>query len=269
MEMITLVENSALDERFAAEHGLSIFVKTEKHRLLMDTGQTAALLDNAAASGVDLTAVDTVVLSHGHYDHTGGVLPFCTRNRTAQILLQRTAAEPHFNGEKYIGVDPAVFALPNVRLLDGDTELDDELFLFAGVRGRRCFPPGNKKLTRMENGKKTPDDFAHEQCLVITQGKERWLLSGCAHNGILNILDRYRSLFGGAPDYVVSGFHMMKRDGAYSVEETELILQTAKALAQTKTRLFTGHCTGDATFALMKNVMGEQLVALHAGCRIL
>lgn len=268
MRMLTLVENSCGDARCIAEHGLSVYLETEKHKLLLDTGQTDALLKNADVLGVELAAVDTVILSHGHYDHAGGILPLCERTQTAVIYLQRAATEPHFNGERYIGIDPAVANLPNVRLLDGDTKLDDELFLFSGVTGRRCFPPGNRTLTRLENGRQTPDDFVHEQYLVLTQNGKRILLSGCAHNGILNILDRFRVLFGGEPDVVISGFHMMKRSGPHTEAEKETILQTARALKETNTVFFSGHCTGETAFALMQTVLGDRLRALHTGCDI-
>ncbi len=158
-----------------------------------------------------------------------------------------------------------VFALPNVRLIDGDLQLDDELFLFSGITGRRCYPQGNRKLFRIVDGVQIPDDFAHEQCLVITQGGKHWLLSGCAHNGILNILDRYKEIFGNEPDFVITGFHMMKKDGTHTEEEKAVIVQTAKELAQMNTVFYSGHCTGIPAFEMMKKIMGNQLIALHSG----
>ena len=140
MKIITLVENSCGNENCIAEHGLSIYIETEKHKLLLDTGQTDAIVKNAEVLGIDPSAVDTVILSHGHYDHSGGILPFSKLNRTAQIIMQKSAAEPHFNGERYIGIDKAILDLPNVRLIEGDVQLDDELFLFSRITGRRSYP---------------------------------------------------------------------------------------------------------------------------------
>ncbi len=265
MRIITLVENTCGNPDCIAEHGLSLYIETEKHKLLLDTGQTDAVVKNAAVLGIDLSEVDTVILSHGHYDHSGGILPFSEVNRTAQIIMQRTAAEPHFNGGRYIGIDKAILELPNVQLIDGDLQLDEELFLFSGITGRRCYPQGNQKLSRMENGVQVPDDFAHEQCLVITQNGKHWLLSGCSHNGILNILDRYKDLFGNTPNFVVTGFHMMKRDSEHTEAEKEVILQTALELSRMDTVFYSGHCTGIPAFEIMKEVMGEKLIALHSG----
>lgn len=269
MKIITLVENTVENEKCIAEHGLSIYIETEKHKLLLDTGQTDAVVKNAEVLGIDLSAVDTVILSHGHYDHSGGILPFSEINHTAQIIMQRSAAEPHFNGDRYIGIDKAIPDLPNVRLIEGDVQLDNELFLFSGITGRRCYPQGNRKLSCMRKGEKVPDDFIHEQCLVITQNGKRWLLSGCAHNGILNILDKYKELFDSHPDYVITGFHMMKREGKHTEEEKAVIIQTAQELAKMNTVFYSGHCTGIPAFEMMKDIMGDKLIALHSGEEIL
>ena len=269
MKIITLVENSCGNENCIAEHGLSIYIETEKHKLLLDTGQTDAVVKNAEVLGIDLSAVDTVILSHGHYDHSGGILPFSKLNLSAQIIMQRSAAEPHYNGERYIGIDNDILKLPNVRLIDGDMQLDDELFLFSGITGRRCYPQGNRKLSCLKEGVKTEDDFVHEQCLVIKQNGKRWLLSGCAHNGILNILDRYKKLFDSYPDYVITGFHMMKREGEHTEEEKAVIIQTAHELAKMNTVFYSGHCTGISAFELMKQIMGSKLIALHSGEQVI
>ncbi len=269
MKIVTLVENTCGVENCIAEHGLSIYIETKKHRLLLDTGQTDAVIKNAETLGIDLGAVDTVILSHGHYDHSGGILPFSGLNDSAQIIMQKGAAEPHYHGERYIGIDTAILKLPGVCLIEGDIRLDEELFLFSGIKGRRCYPQGNRKLSRIFNGEKVEDDFSHEQCLVITQDGRHWLLSGCAHNGILNILDRYRELFGSDPDYVISGFHMMKRDGEYTDAERSVITTTARELSQMNTVFYSGHCTGLPAFELMKSVMGDKLEALRSGERII
>ena len=104
MRLFTLVENTQGQGGCICEHGLSIYIETQRHRLLVDCGQTDAVVSNARALGIDLAAVDTVILSHGHYDHSGGILPFSQVNKTARIIMHRKAPEPHFNGDRYIGI---------------------------------------------------------------------------------------------------------------------------------------------------------------------
>lgn len=265
MRIITLIENTPGAPGCIHEHGLSLYVETDRHTLLLDTGATGAFADNAAALGLDLSRVDTVVLSHGHYDHTGGVLRLARLAPRAQIYLQRSGAGDFYHGQRYIGMDKAILELPNLHLLDGDCRLDEELFLFSGITGRRFWPHSNRELrAAAPDGTLIQDDFAHEQCLVITQQGRNILLSGCAHNGILNILDRYRRIFGGDPDIAISGFHMKQAD-PYTDAEWQVIEQTARELQRCHTRFYTGHCTGKPAQERLLAIMGAQLRPLHSG----
>lgn len=264
MKMAVLIENTCGNPNCASEHGLSIYVETKRHKLLLDTGATDAFLGNAEALGIDIGKVDTVILSHGHYDHAGGLLAFAKENPNARIYMQKKALDDFYHGERYIGVDKGIAALQQLCLLDGDCKIDEELFLFSGIRGRRFWPQSNLSLKRRENGMDIQDDFSHEQCLVITEGEKKILLSGCAHNGILNVLDHYQEIFGNLPNCVVSGFHMMKK-AEYTQEEIASIKSTAQELSTLNTVFYTGHCTGQAAFDLMKPVMGEKLIQIHSG----
>ena len=114
MRLITLVENTCGKSGCIAEHGLSIYIETSKHKLLLDAGQTDAVVQNAARLGIDLSKVDTLILSHGHYDHSGGIIPFSELNSSARIIMQSSAAQPHYNLKKYNGIDTAILSLPNV-----------------------------------------------------------------------------------------------------------------------------------------------------------
>lgn len=268
MKIITLMENTCGSEKFLFEHGLSLYIETEKHKLLMDTGSSDGFLKNAEKLGIDLRDVDAVFLSHGHYDHSGGILAFSNVNPSAPIYMQKLAGGDYYHGERYIGIDKKILTLPQVRLLRGNLVLDEELSLFTDITGRRCYPQSNFVLTKKEGEKEEQDSFAHEQCLVIREGDERVLISGCAHNGILNILDKYRELYQELPTRVVSGFHMMKKT-PYTEEETETILENARELAGYDTVFYTGHCTGEEAFALMKPVMGEKLVRLRSGLTVI
>lgn len=264
MRIITLMENTPGAPDCVHEHGLSLYIRTPRHRLVLDTGATGAFADNAAALGIDLTTVDTVVLSHGHYDHAGGLLRMAELAPGAPIWIRQGAGQDFYHGEKYIGMDKGILALPQVRFVQADLRLDEELFLFGGITGRRYWPQSNLALRVMQNGVPVQDNFAHEQCLVVEAEGKRVLLSGCAHNGILNILDRYTEIFGGDPDVVVSGFHM-KKGTDYTDEEWRVIEDTAHALLEHKCLFYTGHCTGAPAFARMAQIMGDRLRPLHSG----
>lgn len=267
MKIVILMEDTCGNPDCSYEHGLSIYIETKKHKLLVDTGATDAFIRNAEILGIDLKKVDTVILSHGHYDHAGGILSFHERNPNAEIYMQESACDDYYHNERYIGIDKRIAGLGCVRMLNGDFQIDDELFLFTNITGRKYFAKSNLLLSKRVNGKNIQDQFAHEQCLVITQKQENTLVCGCAHNGILNILDRYREMFSDPPKTVISGFHMMKK-GEYEQEETKIICETAKLLSQMDTIFYTGHCTGNKAFALMKPYMKDHLIEIHTGTQI-
>ena len=287
MRIINLIENTEGASGCSVEHGLCFYIETEKHKLLMDTGQTELLLENAKKLGIDLTQVDTVVLSHGHYDHGGGILPFAKINPTAKIYVPEAAFGEYYavnkDGEPhYIGLAKEIQELPQVVKVSAEAKpqtreeagassgiyrIDDELLLFSGIGSEHAIPSTNQRLKKKTEDGFVQDDFAHEQCLVIKEGVKKVLLSGCAHHGILNIMDRYCELFGEEPDYVISGFHMMKKH-SYTDEDINMIIDTALALRQYKTVFYTGHCTGVEPYNAMKKLMGNQLHYVHSGDEI-
>ena len=122
MKIINLVENTPGAPGCGYEHGLSFYIETEKHKLLIDSGASDLFLHNAKILGVDLGKVDSMILSHGHYDHAGGVLAFSKLNPDALIYLKVTAGEDYYhlkeNGEKYIGIDKAITRLRQCRFMD-------------------------------------------------------------------------------------------------------------------------------------------------------
>lgn len=268
MKITCLTENTQGHPLCSFEHGLSLYIETENHRILADAGQTDIFMKNAEILGIDLKDVDSVFLSHGHYDHSGGIDFFADINKTAKIYAQKGALLPCFHGEKYIGVSEKFRTLDSLILLNGNSRIDDELSVFSGITGRKYFPQGNLELQRETEGKRAQDDFSHEQCLVINEGGKAVLISGCAHNGILNILDRYNKLFGTDPDAVISGFHMMKST-EFTDDDIKIIKGTAEELKKKNTVFYSGHCTGPAAFDIMKKIMGDKLNAIHSGQTVL
>lgn len=264
MRIRIIIEDTLGHPECTYEHGLCIYVETKNHKLLLDTGATSAFADNAEKLGINLQQIDTVILSHGHYDHSGGILTFAAFNAAVPIFMQRKAAGDYYHGKRYIGIDKKITTLPGVHMLDGDYRIDEELYLFTGITGRHFWPQGNLMLSEKKDGRLIQDDFSHEQCLVVSQGDKNILLSGCAHNGILNILNKYESLFQSMPDMVISGFHMMKKS-EYNSEETAMIEDTARELSKMDTVFYTGHCTGQPAFDIMHRSMGEQLKQIHSG----
>jgi len=266
-----LIEDTSADNGCLHEHGLSFYVETPKHKLLVDAGASDKFIANVAKLNIDLTKVDSLILSHGHYDHSGGIMPFTAINHKARIYIHEKATADYYSEKPdrtyYAGIDKEIEKLSQTIKINTDTIIDDELFIFTNVTGRRHWPQGNRKLKKLHNEELIQDEFEHEQYLVIKAEGKEILMSGCAHNGILNILDRYIELEGHAPDAVISGFHMMKST-EYTLEEIETIKQTAYELKNYKTKYYTGHCTGEPAFQIMKEILGEQIEYVRSGEQI-
>ena len=272
MKIINLIENTEGMQGCVFAHGLSFYAETAKHKLLLDLGPSADTIKNASSLGVDLTAVDTVILSHGHYDHSGGIIPFTKVNDRALIYMQESATKDYYADDgmeaserfRYIGIDKEIAKLPQVRFLSGGATIDDELEIFTIQKRSHDLPFTNKRLLVLDKDKYLQDDFCHEHFLVIHQAGKSILMSGCAHNGILSILDAYKDKYGKAPDMVISGFHLVKKTD-YSDEEIEEIKTIAEELNKFPTKFVTCHCTGLPAFDIMKNIMGDKLEYVHSG----
>ncbi len=273
MRIVNLIENTEGSSGCIYAHGLSFYIETKKHKMLLDLGPSGDTILNADKLGIDLKTIDTVVLSHGHYDHSGGILPFSEINSDAVIYMQRTATGEYFadDGEKvegdryrYIGIDKKIADLPQVKFIDGDYKIDEGIELFTIKRRTHELPFTNKRLLIKNADGFVRDDFVHEQYLVIMEDGKSILLSGCAHNGILSILDAYRERYDSDPDAVVSGFHLMKKT-EYREDQLAEIKQIAEELRGYDTRFVTCHCTGVPAYEAMKEIMGDKLCYAHSG----
>ena len=205
IQITALVENTSADPRLGAEHGLSLYIETGAHHILFDMGQTALYAANARALGVDLAGVDLAVLSHGHYDHGGGLAHFLAANPGAPVYLSRYAFEPHYHGcTNNIGLEPALAQNLRLRFTGETTPLGDGLTLYACNARPRRHDLGSFGLTTVRDGAFVAEDFRHEQYLLIEQAGKRVLISGCFHKGILDLVEWFR------PDVLVGGFHFSK-----------------------------------------------------------
>ncbi|MBQ3048539.1 MAG: MBL fold metallo-hydrolase, partial [Oscillospiraceae bacterium] len=132
MKITVLAENVSAHENIGAEHGLSLYIETSEHKILFDMGQSSLFTENAEKLGVDLSDIDAAVLSHGHYDHGGGLGEFLELNRTAPVYLSRFAFEPHYNGtEKYIGLDTSLAKSDRLIFTDDSCKIGEGLTLFT------------------------------------------------------------------------------------------------------------------------------------------
>lgn len=255
MIITVLTENTNKNPQILAEHGLSLYIETNEKRILFDMGQSDLFAKNACKLGIDLSEVDIAVLSHGHYDHGGGLEHFLKLNKKAPVFVHRAAFGHYYNGtEKYIGLDTALAENNRLTFTDDFYQITDGLCLCSCNNREKSFDLGSFGLTVKEKGVFAPDPFLHEQYLLIEEEGKRVLISGCSHKGVLNIVKWF------TPDVLIGGFHFSK----LSLDET--LKGYAEYLSSFDTDYYTCHCTGVEQYEFMKNYM-KRLGYISAGER--
>ena len=271
MKLTVLSENTSVSDVLEHEHGLSVYIETADHHILFDTGAGCMFKRNAERLGVDLATVDLLVISHGHYDHGGGLRTFLEANSHAKIYLHEQAFEAHYSKRldeiAFIGLDQTL--LPNERFVFcGDAcVIDENIEVFSRVKANRFYPSCNATLLMKKGEKFVPDDFAHEQNLVIQENGKTMLIAGCAHKGIVNIVDACKDMLGRYPDYVIGGFHLSGPRGNQS-ETPDVVDAIGEYLASTHSQYYTCHCTGMENVQRLRRIMGEKIRSISTGDRI-
>ena len=282
MQWTVLSDNRACNPAFETEHGLSILLQTERHKILLDTGASDVFIRNAEQMGIDLSDVDYVFISHGHSDHAGGLRYFLEHNRQAKVIVSPDAMSgkffskrgnlhsittewPEIDEDRLILIDQTCEIIGRAKRQSRAAEgihVIAQILRQAKRQSRlpqnHPMPKGNQNLyVQNDDGAYIHDDFRHELALYV----DGLLFTGCAHSGLENIL--------AACPYpvntVVGGFHLL--DGQETDEELTALAQRLKE-RYPETRFYTSHCTGDNVFEVMRDVMGEQLQSFRCGDKI-
>lgn len=272
VSMSVLMEDTSNEARFTPEHGLGVWVEAGPHAFLFDTGKTAHLIEHARLLNIPLEKAERVVISHGHYDHTGGIPALLALNPAVTFHMRAGALIPRFHrnedgSSRPVGVpDPAIQALYSHKdrvMMNGDP-----LELYPGVVLSGSIP----RITDWEDtggpffldaqGTQA-DPLADDQAVFLRLPQGLIILMGCCHAGLANTLAHAATLYPGVPLLaMVGGFHLLNASA-------ERLQKTLDLLGHyPNTHFYPGHCTGSLAFQRLADLLGARYHRLTTGMRL-
>lgn len=271
MEITVLTENTVSRRGLLAEHGLSVLVEEGRKRILFDTGQSGVYIHNAEQLGISLEGLDAIVLSHGHYDHTGGLPEFpgevsCPVYLSGKALEDKWCLAGDGKGNRCIGVPWREDARELERLPLVFTWEQEEIFPSIYLLGQISTTVPSEMVEKpfriLQNGRYLPDTMEDEQLLVIRTPQGLAVFAGCAHPGILSCVEKVKRTFPGEKLYLLlAGMHLRGCP-------QERVEETIKGLKEAGfTYLIPLHCTGTLAIARMKMAFGKSCLMAEAGKR--
>jgi 7,8-dihydropterin-6-yl-methyl-4-(beta-D-ribofuranosyl)aminobenzene 5'-phosphate synthase len=268
IRITTLSENTA-NFGFIAEWGLSILVEVDNLRILLDTGLGCSAVHNAQLLGVDLSVIDSLVLSHGHTDHTGGLKEVLSRRGELNIIAhpaiwEAKYAVPESNREHYIGIpfnrDQLEDLGARFRLTKEPVWIGDRVVTSGEIPLTTGYEKVGRKFHIKENGKLRSDHLPDDLALGVKTDLGLLIILGCAHRGMINTIHHFQGIMGEKRVYcVVGGTHLI--DASH-----ERLAQTATDLRETGIqRLGVSHCTGFRASAYLDGEFPNIFFLNHAG----
>jgi 7,8-dihydropterin-6-yl-methyl-4-(beta-D-ribofuranosyl)aminobenzene 5'-phosphate synthase len=254
LRVTTLVENTAGRRGLLAEHGLSFWIETPDRRILFDTGQGMVLGRNARRLGVDLATVDAVVLSHGHYDHTGGLLSEADSFRETTVYAHLTAFRDRFIRRNDGTLQPVGSPIPSADELRTQVgqllqhrrvpvQIAGGVWITGEIPRQNDFEDVGGAFF-LDEACTVPDPIVDDLAMYIETGQGLVILLGCAHAGVINTLDHIRTLTGTERiRAVLGGMHLLNAD------ENRLQQTILKLRELDIPRIGLAHCTGFAAMA--------------------
>lgn len=270
------MENTS-KEPFLHEHGLSLVVEYNDRMYLLDTGTTGKFAKNAELLGMDLSQVDAAVLSHAHYDHSGGFQQFFEMNSKAKLYLRETAGEDCYEikegQQTYIGIPEGFLQefADRIVYINKDTEISKDVWLI-GHHTPDLVKRGEKAHMYRKSGLDfKADDFSHEQSFVFDTKEGLVILNSCSHGGVDCIMRECMDLFPGKKVLaMIGGFHLMGAQGpmTMSASESDIRALAERIRVLNPQYIYTGHCTGKPAFEILQDELGDKLRAIHSGTLI-
>lgn len=262
MKFKILIENTVFQAKMKAELGFSLLIETDdKRQILFDTGQTDLYAFNANIGGIDISQIEALVISHGHYDHTGGLAHFIAHNDHAPIYAKKGFDTERFGrADRSIGLPVGTNIDPQrIHTTKEITEIAEGVFILPEVK---IFDPNETHFANMvirRQGIPTEDQFDDEQFICVRHEGKISIISGCAHRGIVNTIRSAKEHFSEPIRLVIGGFHTLH-------ESPEKISRLAQLLNQHEIEeVVACHCTGIEQYAQLRQEYKGKISYGHVG----
>lgn len=270
MKIVILTENTVYRQGILAEHGLSLIIEKDEKRYLFDTGQSNVFIKNAKTLGEDIEHLDGIILSHGHYDHCGGLKEYAKNYQLPPVYVRKEAFEEKLHQGKP-KTEPRPIGIPwEKELLEEHLihtndlqEIEKDIFVLGNIPMENEFESVAKGLLVKRNERCIPDTMTDEQMLVIREQEGLRVFVGCAHAGIINAVSYVEKTF--PKERIISLFAGMHLSQAPQK-------QVERTIEELKKRdiplLIPVHCTGSLVIAEMKKQFEDGCKVVHAGQKI-
>lgn len=267
---ITVVVDNIAAMDLQGEWGLSFLIEYADKKILLDAGGSNLFLTNLKVLGFDVQDIDYGVLSHAHYDHANGIPYFFENNSSAKFCLREGSDTNCYRNlkfffKKYIGIPKKLLKKypDRIEMVSGDYKLMDGVYIIPhktpglDVLGKR------EQMYQKINRKWMLDDFSHEQSLVLDTDKGLVILNSCSHGGAGNIIDEVQRTFPGKHIYgYIGGLHLYNKTKAEILKVAEIFKEKNIEC------IYTGHCTMNRAFGILKEELGERVQQLSVGLKI-
>lgn len=267
LRFLTVMNDEAINSKYQTEHGLSFWIEYKESTYLFDTGQSQSFYGNLKHQKLNLLDVDHIVLSHGHYDHTGGMNKIMDINPNCNLHVGEGFWHPKYsknendffhrgNGFTRLQMDKTNMLMQEMK--GSYKPIEDSVYLASNFNRNPYFERIDSKFFIKINDEFVSDLFNDEIVLCIEHPKGMVVFVGCGHPGIVNILESVKESFNKTIYAVVGGFHIKGEDPAYIDEVVDYLKQNVVIVG-------TGHCSGEVAVERLKSVFGEKYLDLSVG----